>query len=305
MAVDTTPKLKVRQSLLAKIETTTGTAEALVADDGDYNIYNVRHSYDIQLQERPGQAGYGKLETITGTRFGAIEFECDLSGSGTTGPPPWASVFLPACGFNVSSGIFTAGYNASQPTITIGDYVDGVKFALAGCAGTVRFPLVSGMPARAMFRFIGKLVVDADVALVTPTAITVLPPRFAGNTLLVAGAYTPYINSLEIDVNNTLEIRPFQGDTTGGRACIITDRKPLISMDPELQLVATRDWLGILLAHTKEAFSCAIGTVANNILTFTSSSAQWTEVPLGERNGLVSRDVKGHFCSDDLVATFT
>ncbi len=101
-------------------------------------------------------------------------------------------------------------------------------------------------------------------------------------------------------------MRPNQGDSTGAQACIITDRAPTITLDPELQLVATRDWYTILTAHTVEALSCAVGTSANNILTFASTYAQWLEIPAsGERNGLATRAVKGQLLRDSFSVAFS
>jgi hypothetical protein len=307
MAVDTTPKLNVRQTLLAKIETTTGTAIALAAGDGQMNVYNVQHSYDIPMEARPGQAGYSKLESVAGTQYASIEFDCDLTGGGASATyPAFATTLLLACGFGQASNVFSLGYQSSQPTLTMGCYIDGVKFAIAGAAGTVKFPLRAGFPCKTMhFKFMGKVVADSDVALVTPTAFNVLPPRFAGNTLSIAGSYTPYISQIEIDVNNTLQLRPYQADSTGASACYIVDRTPQITLDPELQLVATRDWLTKLTGYTTESLSVAVGTSAQNIITFASTYAQWLDVGLGDRNGYKTRQVKGQLCRDSFSITFT
>lgn len=306
MAVDATPKLAVRESLLAKIETTTGTAESLVADDGKFNIYNIRHTYEIPSEERPAQASFGSLESVTGERYASIEFESDFCGSGTSGAvPDWATTFLVACGFTRSSAVFSLAYNASQPTLTIGYYQDGVKFAIAGAAGTVKIPLRTGMPARLQWKFTGKVVADADVALVTPTAFNTLPPRFAGDAVTF-GSDTPYLSQLEIDVANTLVMRPYQADLTGGRACIITGRNINVTADPELQLVATRDWYTKLTTNATETLSAAVGVTANNIITIASSYLQWTEIAKGSaRNGLSVRNCKGALRRDSLSLTFS
>src|SRR5689334_12752996 len=100
MAVDTTPMLLRRRSLLAKIETTTGTAISLANTDGAFNVYNPVYTPNIQIEQRPAQASFGQIQAVHGTRFADIEFDADIVGAGASGAPGWASTLLVACGFN-------------------------------------------------------------------------------------------------------------------------------------------------------------------------------------------------------------
>lgn len=305
MAVDTTPKLTRRTSVLAKTETTTGTAIALADTDGAFNAYNITYNPDIAIEERLGQAGWGVLASIHGTRYATIDFEVDLAGKGSSGAPTWASTLLGACGFTASGSIFTTGYNASQPTLTIGCYLDGVKVAIAGAAGSVTFPLRTGFPCRARFSFMGKVVADSDVAIVTPTGLSTKPPTFANNAVTFA-SYTPKLSSLEIAVVNTLSMREDPADDTGARSCVIVDQRINITADPEFQLVADRDWYTLLTGHTAENLSVAVGTAANNTMTFAGTSAlQWTQIPFGERNGMRTRQVTGQIVGGAMTLTFS
>ncbi len=305
MAVDSTPLLKRRMTLLAKTETTTGTAITLAAANGAFNVWNPVYTPDIQIEQRPAQAGFGQLPAADGTRFATLEFDVDVAGAGASGAPLWASTLLTACGFNASGGTYTVGYNAAQPTVTLGLYSDGFFESIAGAAGSVTFPLRAGFPCRAHFRFMGKIIAPSDVALVTPTAFTSQGPRFA-NDALTFGAFTPKVSQMEIQVNNTLTMREDPADLTGARSCVITDRQLVVTADPEASLVSGRDWYTLITAHTEETMSVALGTLANNTMTFTSTSKmQWTSAPAGDRNGLITKQVTGQLNSDTLVLTFS
>lgn len=305
MAVYATPKLKRRECVLAKTETTTGTAISLSGSDGAFNAYNITYNPDIAIEERLGQSGWGILKSVHGTRFGTVEFEADLVGNGASGVASWATTLLLACGFTASGGVFTTGYSASQPTLTIGFYADGSSHLLAGAAGSVTFPLRAGFPCRAQFSFTGKLVADADTALPTPDGNSNLPPRFASNAVTF-GSYTPRLSTLEIAVNNTLQMREDPADATGARSCVITDQRIAITADPELDTVSSRDWYTLLTGHTAENLSAAVGASANNIMTFAGTSAlQWTAIPIGERNGLLTRQVTGQIIGGAMTLTFT
>lgn len=301
MAADSTPLLRRRSTLLVKTETTTGTAETLAAADGAINVYNMQWTPDVPTEERQDQASFGRLASIHGTRTATVEFETDLAG---TELDLMATTLLPACGFTAAANVLSLAYSAAQPTVTIGCYYDGVKLAIAGAAGSVSFPLRAGFPCRARWRFLGKIVADADVALVVPTAYNTAPPRWAGNNVTF-GSYTPRLSSLTIDVNNTLVMREDPADAAGVRACVIVDRLPTVTADPEMSLVATRNWYNMLTNHTEEALSVAIGTAVDNTITIASNNLQWTQIPLGERNGLLTRQVTGQLNQDSLSLTFT
>jgi len=305
MAVDTTPLLVRRTSLLAKIETTTGTAISLADTDGAFNAYNVRWIPNVEIVERLAQAGLGTLASIHGMEMAGIDFEIDFVGKGSSGAPTWATTFLTTSGFNASGGVFTTGYAASQPTLTLGAYFDGVKHAIAGAVGSVVIPYRTGFPTRLQFSYMGKMVADADVALVTPVGLSTLPPRLAGNSVTF-GSYAPKLSSVQISVNNTIEPREDQSDSTAIRSCVIVDRRILVTADPEDDLAANRAWYTLMTGHTSESMSLPIGTAANNTITAAcTSNLQWTAIPTGERGGKRTREVSGQINNDGLSITFT
>jgi hypothetical protein len=294
-----------RKSILAaKVEDTTGTAETLSAADGDYNVYDATFEDLTDSVDRPQMGSFLYGPSVPGARYGRITFSADLAGKGSSGQPDWATVFLLGCGAQQSSGVFTFDTAPdAQRTLTIAMQEAGVTRKLVGAAGTFSINYNAGQPVRVNFEFTGKLAADVDEAIYTPTFPTVIPPRFASNAVTF-GAFTPRLSSLTLTLGNQVVMREDPADVTGIRSFAVANRNTTFTMDPELTSVSTRNWLSLINASTTEAMSIAVGTAANNIITTTASSVNYTLASSGDRNGLRIRSITGRVNSA-LVQTFT
>lgn len=306
MAEDNSPILTRKRVLAAKQETTTGTPISLAAADAAFNIYNPVYTPPSEIDERETQGGFAYAAGVPGPFDARITFECDFAGSGTTGVPLWADTFLTACGMTKTSTTFAFAVTSTLKTLTIGFYEGGLLRQISGAVGNWTLPLVAGRHARIRFEFLGKEVVDSDVALLSPTLPTVIPPRWANASAVAFGSFTPRLSRLEITAGNQLERREDANDLTGLRSGIIVDRKVRATADPEAALVADRDWQAIYRASTTEAFSCVIGTAANNIMTVAGAAAQVFSRGRGERNKITTEDVTLAFLGESpLTIAFT
>src|SRR4051812_44724598 len=103
------PLLKRKTILAAKQETTMGTAVSLAAADAAFNVMDAQITHDIPPGERWGQGSLSKLASVPGARQGKVTFYVELGGSGTSGTPTpaWATTLLPACGWTVTSNVFS------------------------------------------------------------------------------------------------------------------------------------------------------------------------------------------------------
>jgi len=265
----TTPLLRRRRVLAAKIETTPGTAESLAGSDGLFNVYDTEVQPSVEMAQRPGQGGFGMLRPVAGARSGTVSFRIDLTGGDPL--PAWATTFLPACAYVATGDVYTPvsaapGTAAGVKTLTIGSYQDGLLKMLRGCMGNAVFTFVAGMPISVVFTFTGLWVDPIDAAMVAPNYPSVLPPRFANAGLTIGGSlWSPKISQMTFDMGNEVILREDPSDITGYCTALVTDRLPSGTIDPEASLVATRDTYGDWLDSTESALSLSCGQAGNRI----------------------------------------
>jgi hypothetical protein len=312
MAVDNSPLLRRKMVLLAKAETTTGTAISLGSGDGGFIIYNVKLKPIVPVDKREA---LNSMETLTGTsgpREASLEFESDFAGAGAAGDPAWASLLLPACGMSGTAGVYSfVSGPATLTTLTMGLYEMGRVRKVTGSMGTWTIPLVAGRASRIKWKFRGLYGGDSDVSLPVPTLPTVLPPRFAGSAALAWGAFAPVISQVEVSANNQIEMREDANKTEGYRSAIIVDRSPGGKFQPEATLAATINWHTIQTNSTEAAFSAIVGVTANNIITVAAPAAQVEERDTDERNKIITDPItwfanrSGSTIDSAMTLTFT
>jgi len=220
----------------------------------------------------------------------------DLVGNGGANAPAWATTFLPACGMLETSGSFAfVTGSTTAKTLTVSVYEDGKTRTLYGCVGTWSMALTAGEIGKISFDLVGIYGTDADVALLTPAYPTTLPPRWANASGCAFGAYTPILSSATLAANNTMKLREDANAVSGFKAGIITDRFPTFEIDPETDLVATKNWMSEFLASTRASLAFVLGTATNNVITVTYPKAQITSAPNHEdRDGVMVTKVSGN-----------
>jgi len=304
------PLLKRRSVFAAKVETTIGTAESLTGAEGVYNAMNVMIQPNITVDEREGQGGFNYLAGVPGIRSGTATFTTEMSFDGTD-VPTWASVLLPACGWVASSQVFSpssVGPGSTVKTLTIGAYIDGMYRVLSGCMGTFKVNLPTGKMASIDWTFQGKWTNPTDVAIIAPTYPTALPRRFAEGSLAF-NSVNMCVSSTTIDAGNEVILRECAGDITGIVSALVVNRKPTITADPEMVLVATQDRHSLWLTPTPASLVATIGTSGTGTIVFTASKAQLTNIQQGERSGLLTDALswtatKGATADTELVISF-
>lgn len=294
------PLLRRKSVLAAKVEAGVGTAESLSASEAAFNVFDASIEPMIDYVAREGQGA--TLSPITGTRGptgGRAKFSVELTGGASA--PAWASTFLPACGLYLNSLTLTPeskppeASGANTKTLTIALYIDGVKKAICGAMGNAVFRFTSGQRIMVDFDFTGKWIAPSNVAVLAPTFPTAAPLRFVSSAVLV-GSFSPKIESMEIDLGNTVVLREDSGDATGYHSAVITGRAAKGRMNPELTLTGNHsssvwdvyaDWI----ARTQRQLSLESGTTGNKV-AFTCPKMEITNVTPGERNGLAIEDIE-------------
>lgn len=286
--------LRRKSVLLAKIETTPGTAESLAGTDGVFNVYDALVQASIEMVGREGQGGFGRLPSIAGAHRGTATFRTMWEWDGTATEPAWMDTFFPACGWVKATNTFTPRSEApgsNVKTLTIGAYVDGVFKSLAGCVGNFVINLQAGQPVSIDWTFEGVWQGVSDTALPTPTYPTDTCLRWAGGV----GEWNDvnlFASTATVNSNNTIYIREHPNTEAGLLAGIITDRAPSVTVNPEAKTVATQDRWAAWLASTQYALELDMGGPGNSVASIDAPKAQIINQQQGDREGLVTDEIE-------------
>jgi hypothetical protein len=97
-------------------------------------------------------------------------------------------------------------------------------------------------------------------------------------------AYSAVVEKLDLDIANTLQLRSDVNRPSGYISTLLTGRRPIGSLDPELTLVADYDWYGKWRSGNEGSLTTTLGTTAGNIVTVTAPKCRYTKLGLGERS---------------------
>jgi hypothetical protein len=280
----------------AKIETTVGTAETITASEGAYNARDFSIQPSVAITRREGQGGFNYLAGIPEGMMGTCTIVHDLSYDGTT-IPTWASVLLPACGWVDTAGTFSPvsqgpGGAGGVKTLTIAHYKDGKRSLLSGAMGTFTISCPTGKAAFITFTFTGKYSTnETDTPIIAPTYPTALPLRFSPG-VLTWNSVDLCTASVTVDAGNSVIMRECVdvADRTGYKSAIVTNRAPVITADPESELVATNPLEAKWLTSVPEAFSMRIGVALASIV-IAAPKAQLENKQQGNRSDMMTDDL--------------
>ena len=290
--------LTKRRVVAAKAESTEGTAETLTTAEGGILAIDPKVDVDITMHERtPAKASLGRLTSLAGSRKASISFKVEVKGAGSaysSSVLPALDTYLLACG--MASTIVTTGgsetvtyapASTGVSSITIGCYEDGVLKSIKGARGTCRITMKQGEPVMMEFEFTGVWNGATDVALLSPTYESTIPPIFRSATFTVA-SYSAIMSAINIDFGNSFHLRESVNTAEGFLSNVITDRNMSGDMDPEMVLVATHDWYGIWLAGTTGALNIgSVGSTQYNKFTITAPKLLATKVSDDDAEGQV------------------
>jgi hypothetical protein len=287
-----------------KTETTVGTAETLTASEAAYNVYNLRINPQIDVAQREGQQGFGRLASVPGARMGVATFETGMPYDGTT-IPSWASVLLPACGVPVATGTTyrpktqVPGSGSAVKTVTIAGYCTGngtnakVK-SIFGAVGTCQIVAPTGRQIRLRWTFTGVYADEVDVgSLLSPTFPTATELRFSEGASSWAGS-NMCLESMTFDLGNVVSPRYCTTPIAGYDSFFISDRNPRVTANPESRLIATQDRYLQFKNQTEDTLSFTIGHPSSNAtIVISAPKAQIVNGPQeGVRDGIVTDEIE-------------
>lgn len=220
-------------------------------------------------------------------------------------------------------------------SITVYMFFDGLLHKMTASRGTFTIEGAVGGVANFNFEFTGNFVTVTDVALPTATFETTIPVQVelaelqvnqdvdktvATTGILASDSWDDSINgvqtglcasSFSFDQANEVSIRDCINDADSFKGVVITNRAPVGTIDPEVELVATHDFWNLLATADVLSWQVRVGTVRGNVVRLESDSVQYRGLSYADRNGLrvleVDLSLSGtspSFADDEILVAF-
>ena len=285
------PKLTKKYALWAKVETTYG-VDASPTGANAVLVDSLEISPQVELIDRDNIAlpDLSKCPHLIGKISVNISFNVDLRGSGTPGAAPDFGPLLRACSMLetvvVGTSVAYTPTSSDQESVTIYCNKDGVLHKIVGCVGTWSMASSVGKPGKLSFRMQGKLLANpTDSALSLGSACTLPPPLLLGATFTY-GSWSPVIANFGLDIANAITERQDITEDSGIQGFFVSDRKPVISFDPEMVSVSVRDIWANFRTGNEAALNLSFGTEDGNTIAITAPKCVKREIPYGDRDGI-------------------
>ena len=287
--------LILRKKLVgATVESTKGTNAAVTAALSDTVVYNANMAIADMFAggERMPDGHYGgQYDAERGPLMGELTFQTEWRYGDAT------KTLLSACGLYE----YDAGGNPNdmRPTLDLSEHEtltmklweDGRVKEINGAMGTFTISATNGGRIFFNWRFIGVPEITQDsgddlwpVAEAMPALAPLNGSLYVarGNTLTLA-SFTPLVSSIGFDFGASLEMRE---DVTVAESAylhaVVTDFNPIVSLDPEANLVANQDEWRKALSKTTEALTWTVSDGTNSA-SITAPRAQRRGLSTGSR----------------------
>ncbi len=267
----TIPLRKKNQLLLAKVETTYDVDAAPSVSVDSLLAIDPKIKEIISTVDRPaGVASLSKVPSVAGSKYAEITFSMELKGSGVAGTAPRVGALLRACGFGQTivsnTSVTYLPVSSLFESVTIWLYIDGRVHKVTGCRGDFKLNCTAGKMPMIEFTLKGRYADPTLLALSSPTLESTLPQvckncNFAYNNLI-----TLVVKTLELEMKNKVDMRDSLSDPNAIAGFEITDRSPMLTIDPEATLQTSYNFRADAYTNQR-AISMTIGATGGNIVT--------------------------------------
>lgn len=300
------------EAILAKIESTYGTDSEPTGADAVALAGPVQANPAEQARfaDRPLVRGgsIGKAAPLFGGSLFGLQIDVEVKGGGTEDVPPEWGPLLRSCGFSQTITATTSVLFAPTSTFgtntscTIYYYQEGVRYRVTGCRGNVQFRGTVGEVMILTFNMIGRLNASDPTAATapSPTLDATVPPTFLAANFLSLASYNPRFTEFTFDMGNQLSPGANANAADGFGEVRISERDVRGTLDPEMTLVATQDWIGDWKAGNTKVLSSVLGTAGGNRITIGMPVVRYIEPGFDDREGI--RALSLGFKADETVA---
>ena len=296
------PMLARRRERAVKQEAVNGTAETLLHDgtESKFRIYDAKFVTEIGIFERITQRfTLSRLTHLVTMKPARIQFKIELRRSAGAGVEDEWGKLLTACGMFLTTVAVTNNKytpfksltDQNAKALTMWLYIDSVRLGIAGAMGNVKFMGKVGEPMFMEFDFVGRFLGIVEDALNVVTHEAGAVEAFQGVALVYGtGAGASVIaSSVELNMNNDVQLRDSVSQAEGIHSAIITARRPELVIDPELQwdtAGSEQDFYSQLSNGTAIAVTFRKGALATTTVDFNCPNAQVTSISDDERKGM-------------------
>lgn len=294
--------LKYRKKLiLAKVETTTGTAVSLAAADAVL-------ARDIELTALAGETVsrdlvrpyLGNSEELHVNSHQSLSFKVEIAGSGSAATAPAWGKLLQACALKETVTANTSVSYAPEPdvtkekTLTLSLNIDGQLHKLHGCRGTFSLEFTANQIPTIAFVFTGRWNDPASNAAVANPSFTawempILPTHANTPTFSLMGKTDLSLSTFSYEHGNEVAHREMIGTSP---EVIITDRKPSGSLTVDAPKVSAVN----LIAKAKEKGTGVLqivhGAAAGAIIQIDAPKVSLSDPSYSEDNGILQMQLK-------------
>lgn len=210
-------------------------------------------------------------------------------GTNTAGTPdaPSFDSLMQICHLERNgSGVYSPDSD-SVKSATIYLFLDGKRFVGTGARANVAMAKTDGN--KIMVTFTGKALYNEPTDVAPPTITdSEAPPIVIKSANCSAGTISVSemkFSEFEFDMGNELTVDPDLNDANGIASIEITDRAPMVKINPRMQSTSEHNAYQELINGTASAFACTLGQNTDNTFIF-AGTVQRKNMPLGDVNGI-------------------
>lgn len=290
----TAPLIKL-YTMTVEVETDKGTAIATTPIQE--NIYDLVTNQEMPAIQRPGSGklpGNSMPAVIGSPRVGKATFTMEFRGTQGAAMNTALVACLQACGCEQSLQVYTpTGVHATQETVTLTFYENGLKKILAGCMGEAEI-YNNAEDGRILvdFDFTGRWTVPTDAGFPTIANSTANP--FIWGTppgAFTFGGESIKISTFRFKLGNEVAVYPDAGNY-GIAYGKIVNRNPTLTIDPDMDLVENYDYYGLWLAGTIHIVSLILADGTDKA-TLAIPRLQITDIAESDRDNVMTLDLTG------------
>ncbi len=286
------PKLVRKKTILLKAEssygtdpTPTGSANAVLVRD-----LTVEPIVSDEVSRDLIRGFLGNQEVLLANQRVNVNFDVEMSGSGTAGTEPkWGPAML-ACGTAVtttSSANTYAPVSSSFGSCTIYYNTDGVNHKITGARGTFSINCEVGQIPTISFSMTGIYNAPTDTALPSTTYSNQASPLVFKNGSTSAFSifgFSGVLQSWTFEMNNTVGYRELVGGT---KEVIITDRSPGGTAVVEAPALSAHNFFTDATGTATGSNTFLHGTTAGNKITISCPQSDLSAPTYSDSDGIV------------------
>ncbi|MEE9609543.1 MAG: hypothetical protein V3U03_17535 [Myxococcota bacterium] len=233
-----------------------------------------------------GDGFFVRLDTLTVTYVEIVAFAATEVVTGSISAATATTDATPALA-DVGFGYRPNSVNPDSFTAAV--MADGIRKQVFGARAEASLE-VGGTGQVGFWAFTMSGAMTSPVDSVLFAGVTVpddVPETFKNAAVKTDDATELCVDTFNLALGNTVARRSCSNAATGVKSYRITNRRPVISIDPEAELEATINFFGKFAGGTLFSFYAQIGSTAGKRTIVCAPRVQYQEMPGGDREGIM------------------